>query len=144
MLGVVEVGLLEGEGEAGDIVQRAFHGGNMGPDHGAEVVVTKLDSAFLHALQIPTGVVLLFLESVEDAPAEGVWGIGEFQKGEGHKLDRDELMVRKKVEEDGALFLIMDLFFAGEGGAAVASLRFKMIRAAREVWGLKSTTSGWI
>lgn len=130
VLGVVEIGLLEGEGEAGDVVERAFHRGNMRPDHGAEVVVAKFQAAGFHTLEIPAGVVLLFLQGAEDALAKGIGRVGEFEKSEGHELDGEEFVVCKEVEEDAALFLILDLIGGGEGGLAVVGTWFEMIGAS--------------
>jgi len=59
--------------------------------------------------------VLFFLESAEDAAAEGVGGVREFEKGEGHELDREELMIGEEVEKNGALFLVVESFHAGKG-----------------------------
>lgn len=130
MFGVVEVGLFESEGEAGDIVEGAFHGGNMRPDHGAEVVVAEVEPTGLHAFEIPAGVVLFFLEGVEDAFAKGIWGVGKFEEGEGHELDGEELVVGEEVEEDAALFFVVDLVVAGERGFAIVGAWLEVIGTA--------------
>lgn len=138
VFGVVEVGLLEGEGKSGDVVERALHVGDVRPDHGAEVVVAEVDAAFLHSLEIPAGVVLLFLKGAQDAAAKGVGGIGEFEKGEGHELDGEEFMVGEEVEEDGALFFVVQLVGGGKGRFSVVGLGAKMFGAAGEVGGFKA------
>jgi len=75
---VIEIGLLEGEGKPRDVIERAFHISDMFPDHGAHGKVAELDAAFLHALDIPLGVVLLLLKGVEDALPKRVRCVGEF------------------------------------------------------------------
>ena len=78
MIGVVEIGLFESEGEARDIVEGAFHRGNVRPNHGAEMVVAEGEAAGLHPLKIPAGVVLFFLKGSQDAFAKGIGRVGEF------------------------------------------------------------------
>lgn len=132
VFGVIEVGLLEGQRKAGDIIKWAFHRGNVRPDHGAEVIVAKLQPAFSHAFEIPTGVILFFLESSQDALAKGIGSVREFEEGERHELDSKEFVVGEEVEENAALFLVVDLIGGGKRRFAMICPGLEMIGATGE------------
>lgn len=70
----------------------------MRPDHGAEMVVSKFESAVLHALEIPKGMVLFFLQGSEYALAKRIGSVWEFEQSERHELDGEKFVVGKKVE----------------------------------------------
>ena len=134
MLGVVEVGLLKGERERGDVVERALHGRDVRPDHGAEMVVAEFDAAFFHALEIPAGMVLFLFESVENALSKGIGRVGEFKQGQSHELDGKEFVVGEKVEEDGSLLFVFNLVGAGKWRAALVAAGEEVGGAARGIW----------
>ena len=81
---VVQVGLFEGQAEAGDIVDRGFHARNRVPEKTTERELAELHSAVLHSCQIPSGVPLLFPQRVGKPDPEFVRCIRKTQQREGH------------------------------------------------------------
>jgi len=87
---------------------------------------------------------LFFLESVQDAAAKGVRGIGELEQGEGHEFDSEELVIGEEVEEEGALFLVFELLGAGEAIAALLFNRDEFDGSPGEIGRAITASRRWI
>jgi len=121
--GVVEIGLLESEAEAGDVIHGCLHGGDCFPEVTAHGKIAEVDAALLHAGEIHAGVALLLEEGGEDAAAKLRGGGGKLEKDERHELGGEELVIGEEVEKDAALFgVAIELVRAGEGSALVLSV----------------------
>lgn len=112
--GEVEVGLFEGEAEAGDVIDGALHAGDGAPEEAADGEVAEVDAAGLHAVEVEAGVFLFVEEGVEDAAAEGGWGVGEAEEDEGHQFDGEQFMIGEEVEEAAAFVGLVELGEVGE------------------------------
>ena len=88
------------------------------------MVVAKIEAAGLHSFEIPTGVILFLLQGAEDAFAEGVGGVGEFEEGQSHELHGEELVICEKMKEDAALFFVVNVIPARERGFSVIGSGF--------------------
>jgi len=97
LAGVIEIGLLEGKGEACDVVQWVFHGGDAFPEVIVEGQFAELDAALLHAVHVELGMDLLVLEGFEEAASKAGGRVGEFEKREGHEFRGEELMVAEEM-----------------------------------------------
>jgi hypothetical protein len=103
------------------------------------VIVAKLQPAFSHAFEIPTGVVLFFPESSQDPLAKGIGSVREFEESERHELDSKEFVVGEEVEENAALFFVVDLIGGGKRRFPVIGPGLEMIGATGERWRSEST-----
>ena len=70
----------------------------MRPDHGTEMVVSKFESAVLHSLKIPKGMVLFFLQGSKYSLAKRIGSVWEFEQSECHELNGEQFVVCKEVE----------------------------------------------
>ena len=77
----VEVRLLEGQTQPGEIIQRTLHRGHGAPEITTDGNLAELNPALLHALQVETGVKLLLLERLPNTTAKGGGRIREAQEG---------------------------------------------------------------
>ena len=66
----VEVGLLEGEAEAGDVINGVFHRRDATPEIAAHGQFAEPDAATFHALKVKPRVRLLVLERLQNAFTE--------------------------------------------------------------------------
>ena len=79
MAGEVEVGLLEREAEAGDVINRMFHRRDTAPEVTTDGKVAERDAATFHAFHVEPRVFLLVPERPQNALTEGGGRIWKFQ-----------------------------------------------------------------
>ena len=121
MTSVVEIGLLEGKAEPGNVVERTLHRRDRIPEIGAQRILSELDPAFPHSGEIPAGVALLLAQSGGESATECLWSIREFEQGESHQLGRKQFVIGEKVEEDPPVFLVDEAWSARQGGPGVVA-----------------------
>ena len=81
---------------------------------------------------------------MEDASAEGIGSVGKFEEGEGHEFDGEELVIGKEVEEEGTLFFVFELLWAGEGTGGFFSNRNEGVRPAGKIGCAIASPLGWV
>ena len=106
--GVVEVGLLQGEAEAGDELDRGLHRRDAAPEEVADRDLPELDADAAHALDVEAQVLLLLPQDAVEPAAELLRGVGELQQRQGHQLDGEELVVGEEVQDEAALLFAVE------------------------------------
>ncbi len=94
---VVQVGLLEGQAQAGDEIHGGLHGFNRPPEIAAQRYLPEIDPAGLHAIEIEAGMHLLLFQGLENALAKFLWCVGKLKQNQGHELGRQQFMVGEKM-----------------------------------------------
>ena len=110
----VEVRLLEGEAQSGDVIHRVLHPGNRAPEVTADRQFTELDAARAHPRDVEPRVFLLVLQRLEHAASEGGGRIGKPQEHERHEFGGEQFVVREEVEQPPALAFLFQRVEPGE------------------------------
>ena len=84
-------------------------------------MIAEFGASCGHTIEVELGVLLFFLQGVEQSLAEGVGSIGELEQGQGHELYRKELVIAEEVQKHGAVVLVAELFDGGNFGAGPAT-----------------------
>ena len=118
MPGEIQVGLLERQAQAGNVVHRVFHDGHGAPEVAAHGQLAEMDAAFLHALEVKPGVFLFVLEGLQHALAERGGCIGKTQQHQRHQFGGEQFVIGKKVEQASAFAFLFEVPGAGKFAAA--------------------------
>ena len=110
----VEVRLLEGEAQSGDVIHRVLHPGNRAPEVTADRQFTELDAARAHPRDVEPRVFLLVLQRLEHAASEGGGRIGKPQEHQRHEFGGEEFVVREEVKQPSALAFLFECGQPGE------------------------------
>ena len=125
--GKIQVGLLEGEAQAGDVFHRVLHPGDRAPEIAAHRQLTEVDAALLHAMEVKLGVFLFVLQGLIEALAECGGGLGKFQEHQRHQFRSQQFVVGKEMKQFPAFGFLLQIFCAGKGvagGAGRLELQF--------------------
>lgn len=134
VFGEIEVGLFEGEVEAGDEIEGSFHGGDDAPEVVVYREIAEVDAAFAHAADVHECVGLFFAHGFVDAGAVFGWGVREAEEDEGHEFGGEEFMVGEEVEHDAAFAIVIEVVDSGEVGADAVGSDAEFLGAAGGVW----------
>ncbi len=122
----IEVRLLEGQAEAGDVINRVFHRRNAAPEIAAHGQFAEFDAARLHAFEVKPRVFLFVLERLQKSPAKGGGRGGKFQQHERHQFGGEQFVVGKKVEQLAALGFLFEPAQSGKFTFAAGAMRFEL------------------
>ena len=116
--GKIEIGLLEGEAQAGDEIHRLTHRGHGSPKIAADRQFAEPDAAGLHAVEVQAYVFLLLAQGVQDTPTKGRRRVGETQERQSHQFGGQEFVVGEEVQDLAAPRLIIQSVQARKLGLA--------------------------
>ena len=103
--GKIEIGLLEGEAQAGDEIHRLTHRGHRTPKIAADGQRAELDAAGLHAVEVQAHVFLLLAQRMQDPSSEGRGRVGETQECQSHQFGGQEFVIGEEVQDLAATCL---------------------------------------
>ena len=119
MLGEIQVRLLEGQAQAGDVIHRVFHHGNRAPEIAAHRQFAELNPAFRHAPEVKPRVFLLVLERSQHAFAECGGRLGKSQQHQRHQFGGEQFVVGEKMQQLAAFTWLFQIFRAGKMSRAL-------------------------
>lgn len=89
-------------------------------------MVTKLHTQLLKPPHIQAGVLLFFLQGLEDSGAEGFWRIGKFQQHERHQFRGEQFVIGKEVKQFAAALFVFQRTQARKIGVRRAGPEFQI------------------